>query len=104
LGGRRTCEKCKAVYHVTERAPKAADRCDRCDGKLFQREDDRTESIKVRLEAYEQSTAPLISFYRKLCLLIELEAKGSPEEICDRTIAKVQAFYARRLGPVATVD
>ena len=46
LGGRRTCEKCKAVYHVTERPPKSEGRCDRCDGKLFQREDDRPESIK----------------------------------------------------------
>ena len=104
LGGRRTCEKCKAVYHVTERAPKVADRCDRCDGKLFQREDDRPESIQVRLEAYEQCTAPLITFYGSLCLLIEVEAKGSPEEICNRTIAKVEAHYARRLGPVAALD
>jgi adenylate kinase len=51
LGGRRTREKCKAVFQVTERPPKVEGRCDRCDGKLFQREDDRPESIKVRLEA-----------------------------------------------------
>ena len=58
----------------------------------------------MRLEAYEQSTAPLIAFYRDRRLLIEQEAKGSPEEICDRTIAKVQAHYARRVGPVAALD
>ena len=104
LCGRRTCEKCKAVYHVVERPPKVADRCDRCEGKLFQREDDRPESIKVRLEAYEQSTAPLIAFYKKLCLLIDVEAKGSPEEICDRTVKKVKEHHARRVGPVAAVD
>jgi adenylate kinase len=104
LGGRRTCEKCKAVGHVIARAPKVADRCDRCDGNLFQREDDRPESIKVRLEAYEQSTSPLIAFYQKLCLLIDVEAKGSPEEICKRTLQKVQAHYARRVGSVAAVD
>jgi adenylate kinase len=104
LGGRRTCEKCKAVYHLIERPPKVADRCDRCEGKLFQREDDRPESIKVRLEAYEQSTAPLIAFYQKLCLLIDVEATGSPEEICNRTLQKVQAHHARRVGPVAAVD
>jgi adenylate kinase len=104
LGGRRTCEKCKAVYHLIERPPKVADHCDRCDGKLFQREDDRPESIKVRLEAYEHSTAPLIAFYRKLCLLIDVEAKGSPEEICNRTLQKVQAHHARRVGSVAAVD
>jgi hypothetical protein len=73
-----------------ERPSKVADRCDRCDGKLFQREDDRPESITVRLEAYEQSTAPWIAFCQKLCLLIDVEAKGSPEEICNRTLRKVQ--------------
>jgi adenylate kinase len=51
LGGRRTCTNCKAVYHVSERPPRIDGRCDRCDGNLFQREDDRPESIKVRLEA-----------------------------------------------------
>jgi adenylate kinase len=104
LGGRRTCEKCKAVYHVTERPSQVEDRCDRCEGKLFQREDDRPESIKVRLQAYEKSTAPVVEFYKKLCLLIEVEAKGSPEEICKRTMGKVQEHYSRRLGPVAAFD
>jgi adenylate kinase len=87
LAGRRTCEKCKAVYHVTERPPKVADRCDRCEGKLFQREDDRPESIRVRLEAYDRSTAPLIKFYHDLGLLVHITATGSPDEICARTIS-----------------
>src|ERR1700757_3191698 len=54
LGGRRTCEKCKAVYHIAERPSKVDGRCDRCNGALLQREDDRPESIKVRLEAYDR--------------------------------------------------
>lgn len=87
LAGRRTCEKCKAVYHLTERPPKIAHLCDRCDGKLFQREDDRPESIAVRLEAYDRSTAPLIKFYRDLGLLVHVTANGSPNEICARTLS-----------------
>jgi adenylate kinase len=87
LAGRRTCEKCKAVYHAIERPPRVADRCDRCEGKLFQREDDRPESIRVRLEAYERSTAPLIQFYRELGLLVHLTATGSAEEIGARTLS-----------------
>ena len=87
LAGRRTCEKCKAVYHVTERPPKIAERCDRCDGTLYHREDDRPESIRVRLEAYERSTAPLIKFYRDLGLLVHVTANGSPDEICARTLS-----------------
>jgi len=95
LGGRRTCEKCKAVYHVTERPPKLEGRCDRCDGKLFQREDDRPESIKVRLETYERSTAPLIEFYTKLGLLVRVAATGSPDEIFDRTVGEIESRRVR---------
>jgi adenylate kinase len=62
LGGRLTCEKCKAVFHSTERAPRIAETCDLCQGRLFQREDDRPESIRIRLEAYHRSTLPLIQF------------------------------------------
>jgi adenylate kinase len=95
LGGRRTCEKCKAVYHVTERPPKVEGRCDRCDGKLFQREDDQAESIKVRLETYERSTAPLIEFYNKLGLLIQVSSTGSPDEIFDRTVGELESRRIR---------
>lgn len=91
LGGRRTCEKCQAVYHETARAPKVAGRCDRCAGKLFQREDDRPESIKVRLEAYDRSTAPLIEFYETHGLLVEIAARGTPEEIFERSLASLEA-------------
>jgi len=97
LAGRRTCEKCKAVFHVPERAPKVAGRCDRCDGNLFQREDDRPEAIQVRLEAYDRSTAPLIEFYSKLGLLISVSANGSPDEICAKTLERL----ASRCGHVS---
>jgi len=91
LGGRRTCENCKAVYHVMERPPKVEGQCDRCSGKLFQREDDRPESIRVRLEAYNRSTAPLIEFYGNLRLLLRIPAVGSPEEIFLKTFSELEA-------------
>ncbi len=87
LSGRRTCEQCRSVFHVTDRPPQVEGVCDRCGAKLFQREDDRAESIRVRLEAYDQSTAPLIEFYKKLGLLMSVEASGSPDEICEKTLA-----------------
>lgn len=98
LGGRRTCEKCKAVYHIAEMPPKVAGQCDRCQGKLFQREDDRPESIKVRLEAYDRSTAPLIEFYRNLGVLLPIVARGTPEEIYERTVPEVES---RRIAQFA---
>lgn len=87
LGGRRTCERCKSVYHETERPPKLPGVCDKCRGGLIQREDDRPESIQVRLETYVRSTAPLIDFYRRRGLLVQVEATGTPDEIYDKTVA-----------------
>lgn len=85
ISGRRTCTVCKAVYHVATRPPKAADICDHCGGELYQREDDRPESVEVRMKAYETSTRPLINFYKQRGLLISISAEGSPEEIYQRT-------------------
>ena len=86
LSGRRTCPGCKAVFHIAARPPRAEGICDHCGGKLYQREDDRPESIRVRMDAYEKSTAPLAEFYRKRDLLISVSADGSPEAIFERTI------------------
>ena len=86
LSGRRTCPNCKAVFHVETRPPKVAGVCDHCGGVLYQREDDRPESIRVRMEAYERSTAPLTDFYRRRKLLLSVSAEGSPEEIFKRTL------------------
>jgi len=85
LSGRRTCSGCKAVYHVTTKPPKVPEVCDHCGGKLVLREDDRPESIRVRMQAYEKSTAPLADYYRKRGLLVSIPADGSPEEIYQRT-------------------
>jgi adenylate kinase len=90
LGGRRTCEKCKAVYHVTERPPKSEGCCDRCNSQLIQREDDRPESTKVRLEAYDRSTAPLIGFYHRRGLLVQVAATGTPDAIFARTVGELE--------------
>jgi adenylate kinase len=86
LSGRRTCPDCKAVFHITARPPKVEGVCDHCGGKLYQREDDRPESIRVRMEAYERSTAPLADFYGKRKLLVSVAAEGTPEEIFNRTL------------------
>ena len=90
LSGRRTCTGCKAVFHIDARPPKAAGICDHCGGKLCQREDDRSESIRVRMEAYEKSTAPLSDFYRARNLLISVPAEGTPEEIFARTLQNLK--------------
>ncbi len=91
LSGRRICENCNSVFHVTWRPPKTKDACDDCGGRLYQREDDNPASIAIRLEAYKHSTAPLIQFYKDLDLLMPVDAIGSSEEVFARTMAALQA-------------
>jgi adenylate kinase len=86
LGGRLTCGNCKAVFHATSAPPKKAFVCDHCGGALVQREDDRPEAIGVRLGAYHTSTSPLINYYKKLKLLISVDASGSPDDVFHKTI------------------
>ena len=93
LSGRRICEKCKAVFHVTRQPSRVEGVCDECGGRLYQREDDLPESVKLRLEVYESSTAPLIQFYRELRLLRPVKASGSPEEICARTMTALESRH-----------
>jgi adenylate kinase len=91
LSGRRTCPGCKAVFHVTARPSKVEGVCDHCGGKLYQREDDRPEAIRVRMQAYETSTAPLIDYYQRRGLLVCVSAEGTPEEIYQRSVAALNA-------------
>ena len=97
LSGRRTCAKCKAVFHIDTHRPQHDGICDHCGSALFRREDDRPDSIQVRMAAYNESTAPLIDFYRQRNLLLSIPATGSPEEICARTL---QGLHERIQIPV----
>lgn len=110
LAGRRTCPSCKAVFHVQTRPPKVEGICDHCGGTLYQREDDRPESIRVRMAAYEKSTAPLADYYRKKGLLIPVLADGTPEQISSahsrrsRAANRLQRRRTRRPDETARTD
>jgi adenylate kinase len=86
LSGRRTCPSCKAVYHIETLPPKVQGVCDACGAALYQREDDRPEAVRVRMDVYEKSTAPLADFYQRHRLLVSVSAEGTPEEIFSRTM------------------
>lgn len=103
LSGRRTCEKCKAIYHSAQQPPQAEGVCDRCGSRLYQREDDRSESITVRMEAYERNTAPLIEFYKDLGLLLSVPAVSSRADICARTVSALKARLAGKTAEVKRV-
>jgi adenylate kinase len=97
LGGRRSCPACRTVYHVEARPPRREGRCDQCGAALILREDDRPEAIRVRMEAYLRSTAPLADYYARRGLLVSVSAEGTPEEVFEGATA---ALDARRLETV----
>ena len=86
LAGRRNCQNCGALYHVNFDPPRNGETCDRCDGRLQQREDDREETITTRLRVYESQTAPLASYYRERGNLREINGVGKVEDIQQRIV------------------
>jgi adenylate kinase len=92
LSGRRTCRRCGHVWHVLFDPPTRPETCDDCDGELFQRDDDREETIRHRIDVYEQQTAPLISFYADEGILLGIDATGPVEEVTDRALSALRRF------------
>jgi len=92
LSGRRTCRKCGRVWHVAFDPPSVAGKCDECGGELFQRDDDRVETIRHRLEVYEQQTQPLISYYADEGILLGIDATGPVEDVTERALLALRRF------------
>jgi len=91
LTGRRTCKSCGAMYHVLFHPPKKDKVCDRCGAALYQREDDKEETIRKRLIEYERQTAPLIEFYRAKNCLRPVQGVGGQDEIFERIVRLLEA-------------
>jgi len=83
LSGRRVCSKCGAVYHVKYNPPKVEGVCDLCGGSLMQRDDDKEEVVKKRLEVYRKQTQPLIEFYQDRGIIYRLDAGKGVEELFE---------------------
>ena len=81
--GRRICKTCGATYHVKFNPPKAADTCDNCGGNLYQRADDNEETMKKRLSVYEDSTRPLIDYYKKVGVYVEIDGRQPIEKVTE---------------------
>jgi len=89
IGGRRTCSKCGAIYHVKNVPPKVEGICDRCGGRLIQRSDEKPQVIKNRLVVYRKKTKPVVDYLRKQGLLFDIDAHYSIEEI-DKIISQCE--------------
>jgi adenylate kinase len=89
LAGRRVCLKGGHVYHVEFDPPKREGVCDQDGSRLIQREDDKEDTIRRRLEVYSQQTAPLISYYEEAGLLRRFDGQRDPNEVHDHIRATV---------------
>ena len=86
LSGRRVCKSTGRTYHIIYNPPKKEGIDDETGEVLIQRDDDKEDAIRNRLEVYEKSTAPLIDYYRSKGLLVDVDASASPEEVLDAMV------------------
>jgi adenylate kinase len=94
LSGRRTCRECGALYHIIFDPATNAAMCNKCNGELYQRDDDHPDVITSRLEVYERETAPLLQHYRDRKLLAEVDGTGAREDILTRIVDRLEAHSA----------
>jgi adenylate kinase len=103
---RRICENCGDIYNIADinrqgikmppMNPKEKGRCDKCGGKLIQRNDDDEEIVKQRLETYKKSTQPLIDFYKNLDILRDIKIKSSPEIMVPEILKILEEFEIKK--------
>ena len=98
LSGRRVCSQCGKNFHLTNFRPKVDGICDACGARLFQRPDDKEETIENRLKVYERQTAPLIEYYRKKKVLVE--ASGDME-VKPLNVTLMKLFQKKGFLPAA---
>lgn len=83
LTGRRTCKSCGAVYHVEFNPPKEQGACDSCGSELYQRDDDREETVRNRMRVYQEKTAPLIDYYSGKGVLRNIMGEAPVEKVTE---------------------
>jgi len=89
LTGRRMCRSCGESFHMVFNRPSVENVCDACGGELYQRDDDKEDTIRLRLEVYHEQTSPLIEYYRERGGLREVDGAGSISDIFDQIAANL---------------
>lgn len=89
---RVTCEKCGEIYNLGYLKPKREGICDKCGGELIQRDDDKEGAVKKRFQEYEEKTRPLIDYYKKKGILLNVlndKIETPPEDVVDKILIKL---------------
>lgn len=92
VSGRIICSKCGAIYHEKWRPPRKPGVCDVCGGRVIKREDDRPEVVKHRLELYKRQFAPIIEYYRRKGLLVDVDASDTADVVIPRIIKLLESY------------
>jgi adenylate kinase len=92
LSGRLVCRKCGALFHKTNMPPKVTMVCDQCGGALYQRDDDKEETIRKRLAVYRSEVAALLDYYRKAGLLISISADEEASIVLKKIIDQARMY------------
>jgi adenylate kinase len=91
IAGRRLCRNDSGhIFHVDSKPPAVAGVCDECGGELYQRDDDREETVRERLRVYEEETAPIVGFYAERGLLSTVDALGPLGTVSERILAALE--------------
>jgi adenylate kinase len=94
ISGRLICRECQTPYHADFKPPESEGICDRCDGALYQRDDDNAETIRARLKTFHSQTVPIVEYYRNAGLLMEIDGEGPLDEVVLRTRAVADGLRA----------
>jgi adenylate kinase len=92
LSGRRTCRTCGTNWHVDFDPPSIEGICDRDGGQLFQRDDDKPDTVRHRLDVYAKQTAPLVSFYAARGILVGIDATGPVDDVTERALEALRRY------------
>jgi adenylate kinase len=92
LSGRRTCRGCGKIWHIAFDPPTHEGICDRCGSELYQRDDDKADTVAERLRVYARDTSPLVTFYGAQCKLVGIDATGPVEDVTGRAIDALRPY------------
>lgn len=90
ITGRRMCRNCGKPYHVTFSPSKVEDRCDACGGELYQRDDDKEETVRKRLEVYNAQTLPLLDYYKAKGIVVNVDGNQPMEKVTEDILAALK--------------
>jgi adenylate kinase len=94
LSGRWLCRVCQTPYHITNSPPKTPGKCDRCGGELYQRPDDREETVRERLNVFFAQTVPILDYYERQRKLIKVNGNLGMQEVARQIVSALRASMA----------